>query len=700
MNITFFDIETYAEFFCFCAICCDYDTEKELWRKSTIASPSGVVDGTNVADIVDAFGKSDFIVSYNGSRFDLPILAKVKHDVAKMGQTHQQYIHADGEQIIGYDDNNHALPIIRHNVKEWSQKHFDMLNNCLLGKSLKQWEMYCNLPIKELPYSPYAKLTPEMKQEILEYCFHDCWALGQVFWRFGSGKKKSKYYTLPSRIEVMKMWPENLVMKFDRTTQALSAGIIYQTNTPIAPRTMDPLELFKLDEFDVPDEVKNIFRLLAKSSPMTAKGKKELAEECCYKGIQFGKGGCHYIKKGHHKKIFCFDVQSEYPRVIRHWSLLKTPQALENWSNTMQARFAMKNKKGTPEYHADIDAALKVVLNSLSGGFRIRGGGSVAFDPAAGEAMCFIGQLVVTELALACPNWDDVIEINTDSVFVVGEENAKALRKKCDQMLEKYDMLFEEEFMEQAYFRDVNNYGIFDADGKLLDGRGLDYSDATNKNHEKAVVYELFRNLLLPKLDLDWSRYEWTDFIYKYHKSAASKYATINGEPMTHKNYYFMWTTTKCPNASVIRFSNDLMDSRNGSIKPRYGVYAFSIEELEQYKEYIDYSQYQRDLDENFYLWGREDLITTFVGNAKERKAKGLKIKSLADAFAQLHPWTEQVPSTVSEGIRQQEISDKKRSIAKLEAAMDTMEGYERETFAPSLERLKKELAEMEGGND
>ena len=693
MNITFFDIETYAEFFCFCAICCDYDTEKELWRNSTIASPSGVVDGTNVADIVDAFGKSDFIVSYNGSRFDLPILAKVKHDVAKMGQTHQQYIHADGEQIIGYDDNNHALPIIRHNVKEWSQKHFDMLNNCLLGKSLKQWEMYCNLPIKELPYSPYAKLTPEMKKEILEYCFHDCWALGQVFWRFGSGKHKSKYYTLPSRIEVMKMWPENLTMKFDRTTQALSAGIIYQTNTPIAPRTMDPLELFKLDEFDVPDEVKNIFRLLARSSPITAKDKKELAARCNYRGIQFGEGGCHYIVKGRHGKLFCFDVQSEYPRAINHWCLLKTPQAMANWANTMQARFAMKNKKGTPEYRPDVDAAFKVVLNSLSGGFRIRGGGSVAFDPAAGRAMCYIGQLVVTELALACPNWDDVVEINTDSVFVRGEENAIALRKKCAQMLEKYDMLFEEEVMEQAYFRDVNNYGIYDADGKLLDGRGLDYSDAINKNHEKAVVYELFRNLLLPKLDLDWSRYEWTDFIYKYHKSAASKYATINGEPMTHKNYYFMWTTTKCPNASVIRFSNDLMDSRNGSIKPRYGVYAFSIEELEQYKEYIDYSQYQRDLDENFYLWGREDLITTFVGNAKERKAKGLKIKSLADAFAQLHPWTEQVPSTVSEGIRQQEISDKKRSIAKLEAAMETMEG---ETFVPSLERLKKELAEME----
>lgn len=647
MKLVFFDIETYQEFFCFCSICFDSETKQELWRKHSVAGDRGIIDSSNVADVMDAFNDCDYIVSYNGSRFDLPVLAKIKHDVAKMGQTTQAYVHCDGEQIIAYDDNNHAMPVQRHNVREWSAKHFDVLNNCLLGKSLKQWEMYCNLPIRELPYNPKAELTQEMKDEILEYCYHDCWALAQIYWRFGSGEIKWRnIYTLPSRIEVMKLWPSNLPMKFDRTTQALSAGIIYQTNIAVAPKTMNPLELFKLDEFDVPDEVKDIFKLIAASKPMTDKGKRELAEKCVYKGIQFGKGGCHYIKKGPHENIYCFDVQSEYPRTIRHWNLLKTPAALQNWSDTMEARFRMKNLKGTPEYKADMDSALKVVLNSLSGGFRIRSGGSVAFDPAAGEAMCYIGQLVVTELALACPDWDSVIEINTDSVFVVGEKNAEVLRKKCEQMYEKYDMLFEEEFMDKAYFRDVNNYGVYDADGNLIDGRGLDYSDAIKKNHEKAVVFELFRNLLKDKLDLDWSRYEWTDFIYKYHKSAASKYAEVFGQAMTHKNYYFMWTTVDCPNSGVIKFSNDLMDSRNGSIKPRYGVFAFDVAELEQYKDYIDYKQYQRDLDENFYLWGRTDLITTFVGNAKERKAKGIKIKSLADVLLQLHPWSEPVNET------------------------------------------------------
>jgi len=519
-----------------------------------------------------------------------------------------------------------------------------LLNNCLLGQSLKQWEMYLNLPIKELPYPPSADLTPEQEDEVIQYCFHDVWATAQIYWRFGSGEQKTKYHTLPARKAILEQeWPNSLVFKFDRTAQAVAAGIIYQSNVPIPPKTTDPLQLFNLDDFDVPDEVKDIIRLLARTVAVTEKEKNALAERCVYRGVQLGKGGCHFIRKGEHTDLFCFDVASQYPRAISHWNLLKTPMALERWREMMQKRLAIKAKKGTPEYHADLDLGYKVmVLNSLSGGFRIRSGASVAYDPAVGEAMCYICQLSILEFALACPNWEDVIEINTDSVFVRGEENAKALRIKGDQMLHKYDMLLEEEFIEKAYFRDVNNYGIYDKDGNLLDGRGMDYSDAINKNHEKAVVYELFRNLVKPTLDLDWNRYEWTDFIYKWHKVASSKYAAFDGKPFEHKNYYFLWTTRDVPEAGTIQFSNTLMDTRNGSIKSRYGVFAFDIKDLEKYKDKIDYTQYQRDLDENFWLWGRKDLITTFLGDTKTRRAKGIKTpKSLSELSKLLYPWTE-----------------------------------------------------------
>jgi len=644
MKLTFFDIETYRKLFCFCAITYDSQTHQELSRMLVRSDEKGTIDQLAMNKINDYFADADYIISYNGSRFDLPILAKMKSDIKRLCCTSSQYIHSDAEALISYDDNRNPMTRNVFWVKAWSAKHFDLLNNCLLGQSLKQWEMYLNLPIKELPYPPSADLTPEQEDEVIQYCFHDVWATAQVYWRFGSGEQKTKYHTLPARKAILEQeWPNSLVLKFDRTAQAVAAGIIYQSNVPIPPKTTDPLQLFNLDDFDVPDEVKDIIRLLARTVAVTEKEKNALAERCVYRGVQLGKGGCHFIRKGEHTDLFCFDVASQYPRAISHWNLLKTPMALERWREMMQKRLEIKAKKGTPEYHADLDLGYKVmVLNSLSGGFRIRSGVSVAYDPAVGEAMCYICQLSILEFALACPNWEDVIEINTDSVFVRGEENAKALRIKCEQMLHKYDMLLEEEFIEKAYFRDVNNYGIYDKDGNLLDGRGVDYSDAINKNHEKAVVYELFRNLVKPTLDLDWNRYEWTDFIYKWHKAASSKHAAFDGRPFEHKNYYFLWTTRDVPEAGTIQFSNTLMDTRNGSIKSRYGVFAFDIKDLEKYKDKIDYTQYQRDLDENFWLWGRKDLITTFLGDTKTRRAKGIKTpKSLSELSKLLYPWTE-----------------------------------------------------------
>lgn len=647
MKLCFFDIETYKELFCFCAITYDSATHEELDRTLVRSDfTTGLIGQSEVDSIERCFDATDYIISYNGIRFDLPVLAKIRADVRKLCTTCSQYVHNDAQSLICYDENRHPVNRLPYHVKAWSAKHFDLLNNCLMGKSLKQWEMYLNLPIKELPYAPDAKLGLDMKSEIIDYCYHDVWATAQVYWRFGSGEQKTKYHTLPARKAILEHeFPASLGFKFDRTAQAVAAGIVYQSNDPIPPKTTDPMELFDLNEFDVPEEVKGIIRKLATTVAYTEKEKKALAEQCVYKGVQLGKGGCHFIREGLHENLYCFDVASQYPRAIKHWKLLKTPQALEKWNEEMEKRFAIKAKKHTPDYKPDLDLGYKVlVLNALSGGFRIRSGASVAYDPAAGEAMCYICQLCILELALACPDWEDVIEINTDSVFVRGEENAKVLRAKCDQMFKKYDMLFEEEVLEKAYFRDVNNYGVYDKDGHLLDGRGLDYSDAVNKNHEKAVVYELFRNLVKPTLDLDWTRYEWTDFIYKWHKASSSKYAAFGGVPFDHKNYYFLWTTRDVPEARTIQFSNTLMDTRNGSIKSRYGVYAFDVKDLERYKDNIDYSQYQRDLDENFWLWGRKDLVTTFLGDTKTRRAKGIKTpKSLHEVSALLYPWTEEV---------------------------------------------------------
>lgn len=94
---------------------------------------------------------------------------------------------------------------------------------------------------------------------------------------------------------------------------------------------------------------------------------------------------------------------------------------------------------------------------------------------------------------------------------------------------------------------------------------------------------------------------------------------------MMHKNYYMMWTTRDCPNAQPIAFSRDVIDRKNGSINARYGVYAFDINDLKDNAKYIDYAQYQRDLDDELELWGRLDLCTTRLSKLQRKNIKSLR---------------------------------------------------------------------------
>lgn len=613
MKICVFDIETFRNYFCLGAIVWDSDTKTEVARILLESDDNDNIRTETLNRIDSLFASSDYIVSFHGSRFDLPVLAKMKSDIARLGKTTARYVHADAQAIISYDRFNNPL-VRRHcTVRAWSSKHFDLFNNCLLSKSLKQWQMYNNLPIRELPYNPQVDLTPEQKVEIGEYCMHDVSTTSTVFWKLGFDKGMPGCPTLLTYIEVLKMWPKSLPFKFDRTVSALSAGIIYETSTPIAPATNQPLALIDMNEFEVPVDLKLMIAYIAKNP-------NNQAIDAVFRGIKYGRGGAHMIVPGRHEKVHVFDFGSHYPGIIERWRLLKTPAANTRWTTLKQTRMAVKHA-GKDKY---LDGALKLVLNGLTGTFRIKSSYSVAYDPAAGEAMCFAAQLMVSELAFKAPDWDRVIEVNTDSVFVTGDENANALRAASVELVKRYGIEIDEEILPLVYIRDVNNYIAYNEDKSVMFGKGLAYSDMVKKNSIRAVYGELFRNLIEPTLTLDWTKYSWEDFIFKYHKSAASKYATIGGESMTHKNYYMMWTTKDCPDASPIGFSRDAVNRKNGSIKGRYGVYAFDIADLEKYAPYIDYDQYLRDLDDELDLWGREDLCTTRLTKLQRKNIKTL----------------------------------------------------------------------------
>lgn len=614
-----FDIETYREHFCVCGIMYDSDTKQELERV-TIVDNGTDVTREHIAAIDHYFGQADYIISFNGKRFDLPVLAKIKSDLKRGTAEPLKYIYRDAQALISYDANNNPI-IKRHcSVAEWNAKHFDMLGNCLLKYSLKQWEMYNGLRIRELPYDPDAALTPEMKAEIDDYCMYDVWAMMQLFWMYGYDKAPYNEATLTAYQALYEDWPKDLSFRFDRTAQQIAAGIMYGTLSPIPPRTNMPLSLFSMVDFKVPNDIKIIIGYIAKAP--------SIEFETSYKGIKYGKGGVHFMRKGRHRNVYAFDFASLYPFIISTFKLLKTERANTVYTAKRDYRLEIKHlKKERPEL-ATKDRGFKLFLNAPSGAMGLRQTYNTMYDPAAREAMSYIGQLLISELAFACPDFEQLLEINTDSVFVVGEQNIEACRAMIGYFKEKYGLVLEEEFMPCIYAKDVNSYIIYNEKDEPVSGRGDHWSDFNKKRSNRAVMWELFRNLIKDELDLKWD-YPWTDFVVKYHRVATAKYAMIDGKPMEHKNYYFMWTTRECPNAVPIAFSRELIDRKNGAIKARFGVWSQDMAELEQYAKYIDYEQYKRDLDVEFTVWNREDLVTTHL-TKPQRKT----IKSLSDLVA------------------------------------------------------------------
>jgi DNA polymerase elongation subunit (family B) len=335
-KITVFDIETYRALFVFCAKTYDEETRKCIDTYTVSCNKDFTTQSMKA--IEDCFVKSDYIVSYNGSRFDIPILTKIAKDWKQLGSVPVKYIHTDANALITYDEHGNQQARKLLNRRDWVVKHFDLLNCCLLNKSLKQWEMYEELPIKVLPYDPAEPvLTEEQEQEIIEYCMHDVTCTAEIFWRMGYdkcgiGRPPFKAY----RFCFNKLTPE-LAYRFDRPTASFASAIIYKVNTPIPPKTVNPFELFDLTSFDVPTGLKITIAKIAKG---------ELPTSTLYNGVTYGKGGAHFIKPGKHENVYEFDVQSMYPNIIIKWGLLKTKEANETYRNVMLERLEAKKTSG------------------------------------------------------------------------------------------------------------------------------------------------------------------------------------------------------------------------------------------------------------------------------------------------------------------------------------------------------------------
>lgn len=627
-----FDIETYPAMFSICALV-NGETWQEYIVSPTVEGYPAEVDCNVVRQWLNSL-KDTWVVTYNGKNFDIRVLVWIA-TCGRQTLTTQEVADAAGkliaDQNVKFGPRGKTSPCWQAKYSDMAkvrEHHFDVLKGYTIGHSLKWWELMRGWSVKEssVPFDQ-PTMTADEVADCRKYCRHDVEATDRLY------MEKDCQELVQARQWVIDNAPCKILP--DATSAELAEVYCYGDEDTIEENET-AFELVPWELFEVPGDFLLQMQSLARHE----------IESFSWNGIDYGAGGAHYVKVGHHKGTKIFDVASLYPHIIKFFTKLKTKAALERYVGCIAKRLENKRKKGTPDYSKSADKGLKLVLNSLSGKFGQKG--SNAYAPEHRLAMCIIGQVLITEAACkACgDDFSDLIEINTDSFAVNGEANIERARAYCDT--KPHGFLFEEDDFKESYWKDVNHYFVYDFNGPcvvLKEAHGDVGTDLQKYNNETIVIESLALNLRMPegtrpqlvelknpepKLTVD-------NCIVKWVKGAGIKAANIDGQPLSNKHYYFLWTTPDCPDSHRIQLNSNRVNS-NGTISVRHGVYTFDgVEALRKYEPYIDPEQYLEDLKGELATWGRPDMFEPISSRGMPEECRTFhEVKQFADGFFQL----------------------------------------------------------------
>ena len=599
------------------------------------------IDTWTIRQFLTYIKSFDWVVTYNGASFDLRVLAWLA--TCNHPWISTQLCAEEASKLI--EDQNQKGKGFKCTSKMWSvpwetmrslrNNHFDVYRCFTVDKtkSLKHWELYNGWSVMESDVAFDAKsMTSEEEAGCELYCEHDVDATKKLF-------LKPECQEL---LEVREWIASHCNPRPLPDLRPPDLSEVYCYGDVHVDEVGTCYEKIPWDEFDhLPEDFLNQMKMLARHG----------IDGFEWNGITYGKGGAHYVKKGFHKDTHIYDVASMYPHIVWHYVPLKTAEATKKYVGALLERLELKKlkRKDKAKYSKAKDLGLKLVLNSITGKFRQEG--ALAYAPESGLAMCIIGQLIITDALLASiqGDFDNLVEVNTDSFAVDGEDNIKRATEYCSNV--QHHMTFEEDVFPQSYWKDVNNYVVFNEDGSFKETHGQDSSDIVKKGNEPVVARSLFSNLLLPKGGtpvLKKAQF-YKDYVVKYSKPASARNATIDGKPMTKKHYYFLWVTDDCPDAHEIQFASERIDKSNGLIKNRRGVYAFDTETIAKYFKYIDKQQYVMDLKALLVVWNRPDLCQDYSKELSRKRViarnKALKeaksLKEILEVMSNIYTFQE-----------------------------------------------------------
>ncbi|WP_395546838.1 MULTISPECIES: hypothetical protein [unclassified Lacrimispora] len=349
---------------------------------------------------------------------------------------------------------------IVRNAKKYHLNNYDLI---LKDRSLKQLEAYMGDMIKEtdVPFDIDRLLSEEEIEQIIAYNIHDVKETLRVL--------DATMDDFEAQLDMISMFELDMEM-FNKTKAQLAASIL----GAVDQHTLD-------DEFDItiPKNLKmpgkyqyiidwynkpeNKSYKLPLKTEVVSNSTRQLVTVVGGVPCVYGYGGLHGSKDN---EIFegilvTMDVASLYPSLMINEGFasrkLKNPKDFENMRDR---RLELKKAKDSRQ------KPLKIVINSAYG--ILKDINSACYDPVQSNNVCIAGQLYLTELAARLEDLCEILQINTDGIYVrvntlADVDKVKSIAKVWETRT-KLDLEFDVYEHGRLVQKDVNNYLLIDLD--------------------------------------------------------------------------------------------------------------------------------------------------------------------------------------------------------------------------------------------
>jgi len=412
------------------------------------------------------------IVTFNGHRYDLPILK-----AALSGLTNRQLKGISDEIIV---DNIRSWQVeSKYNLPQCNYiDHIDLIEVAPGVASLKIYggRMHSKR-MQDLPIEPNAIIQESSRELLKAYCVNDLDTTIDLFFALNGPIKlreqMSKEYGLDLRSKSDAQIAEAVIKN---QIETIKGEKVYRPNLPtgysfnyVPPAfitfkdksLVEALHIFKTETFTLsekgdvvePTKIGKLKITLGKSTYQLGIG-----------GIHSCEKNVNYVADSDHILVDR-DVTSYYPNIILGQGLY--PKHLGKDFLSVYRAIVDRRIKAKREGNFTVDAALKVTINGSFGKFGSKW--STLYSPDLLIQTTVTGQLSLLMLieAIECAGVS-VVSANTDGIVIYcHRRNQAALNSVITQWERSTGFNTEETEYHALYSRDINNYLALKLDGKI-----------------------------------------------------------------------------------------------------------------------------------------------------------------------------------------------------------------------------------------